>query len=97
METKPSRSRYTPQEFADWIYEAPSEKHLNFRASDTEIYSERDIEDWKNVTLYASPSTDHKKLTVEFRQHEATVDAIAIKWWIMFCGILLDYAYLLIQ
>lgn len=47
--------------------------------------------------MFISPARANKVLTVEFRQLEASVCAKDIKWWILFCGRLLSYSYLLSQ
>jgi hypothetical protein len=49
--------------------------------------------DWVQVNL--SLGRENKPATAEFRQQKGMLDPVTIKWWVLFCGSLLRYAYFL--
>jgi hypothetical protein len=95
--------KYTPQQYAERIYACPSVKHVK-----KEVWGEQnaddpssveDMRDWewegmKSIAVNISlPRGNKKPLTLEFRQHEGTIDPVVIKWWVKFLGHLVNHAH----
>lgn len=83
---------YTPQIFTRNIYAAKDIEALR-----VVISGHRTDKEGRWVTVNLSPARDNKPLTVEFRQHHGTLDAVTIKWWTHFVCHLVRYGYLLAQ
>jgi hypothetical protein len=51
----------------------------------------------KYVKLYISPAREHKRETVEFREHRGTTDAEEIRWWVVFIERVIQFCWSLAQ
>lgn len=78
-------------------------KNIDDRGAFDKIMSVTSIKDLQNIVNYASPETDmhyHRYSfmslgeigTIEFRQHEATIDGDAISNWIILTAAIVEYA-----
>lgn len=81
----PNAGLYTPQLFTETLYGAET------------FFDLASVVETRSVTVNLSYAKYDKPLTIEFRQHHGTVDPTAIKWWTLFLGALLKYAYSLAQ
>jgi len=51
----------------------------------------------KFVKVYISPAREHKRETVEFREHRGTTDAVEIRWWVVFIERVIQYCWRLAE
>ena len=93
--TREEGGRYIPKEFIDKIYKQErigelKEMLYGIPRKESAVSGGRD---WVQVNL--SLGRENKPVTVEFRQQKGMLDPVTIKWWVLFCGSLLRYAYFL--
>jgi hypothetical protein len=93
------RQKYTPQGFTEKVYLTRTLNDLKTIASGAipANLAAGSSMAMDTVTANISMARDNKPTTIEFRQHEATIDPDDIYWWALFLGKLVRYAYLLKQ
>jgi len=102
-------ARYTPREFAERIWAAPGWEELKTETSGRSAgeglnFMDEDDDDidyaslarfasrgWTMVGISAARA--NKPLTLEFRQHQGTIDALVISMWLKLLGRLIRYAH----
>ena len=94
------RQKYTPQGFTEKVYLTRNLNDLKTIASGAILSANLAAGSsmaMETVTANISMARDNKPTTIEFRQHEGTIDSDDIYWWALFLGKLVRYAHLLKQ